>query len=228
METSTCRRQVTADADECEVLVADTPGLLDEVFRLRYQVYCLEKGFEPGCNNKEIDEFDSRAGHVLLVHRESGEPIGTARVVPSGPSAGLHGLPMTSICAPGLMRHLPPLTTGEISRFAVSKQRRISCRAGMMVRLGLMQGILRLSTTMGLTHWCAIMEPTLLRLLQMSAIHFSPIGPLVNYHGLRQPACLNIDVALERGRIEQPEAWNYVTLAGTLWRRDQVQELLVA
>ncbi len=44
----TRNRQITADADECIVLVADTPELLSEVFRLRYQVYCVEKGYEPG------------------------------------------------------------------------------------------------------------------------------------------------------------------------------------
>ena len=33
-----------------EILRADTPALLEEVFRLRYQVYCVEgavPGFEP-------------------------------------------------------------------------------------------------------------------------------------------------------------------------------------
>jgi hypothetical protein len=28
-----------------EIVRADTPFLLDEAYRLRYQVYCLEKGF---------------------------------------------------------------------------------------------------------------------------------------------------------------------------------------
>ena len=96
----------------------------------------------------------------------------------------------------------------------------MSCRAGTMVRLGLMQGILRLSRELGLTHWCAIMEPMLLRLLQMSSIYFQPIGPLVEYHGLRQPAFLEIDAVLDRARFERPDAWNYVTLDGQLWQPD--------
>jgi N-acyl-L-homoserine lactone synthetase len=227
MGTQTCRKQVTAVADECVVVVANTPELREEVFRLRYQVYCVERAFEPGCDGKEFDEFDSRAGHVLLVHRASGDPIGTVRVIPPSPTAGLRGLPMSSICAPGLLRHLPPLTTGEISRFAVSKQRRLSCQAGAMVRLGLMQGVLRLSVELGLTDWCAIMEPTLLRLQRMNAIYFSPLGPLVEHHGLRQPSCGNIDNVLHRIRSEQPDVWDYLTLGGTL-RRPQVPVRLVA
>jgi N-acyl-L-homoserine lactone synthetase len=225
VETATCIRNVTTDADECAVLVADTPELLEEVFRLRYQVYCVERAFEPGRNGKECDEFDSRARHVLLVHRASGDPIGTVRVIPPSPTTGLQSLPMTSLSAPGLMWNLPPLTTGEISRFAVSKRQRMSCRAGSMVRLGLMQGIVRLSGELGLTDWCAIMEPMLLRLLQTNAIYFSALGPLVEHHGLRQPACGNIAKVLGRIRSEQPGFWNYITLGGTLWRHPDLARL---
>jgi len=51
-----------------------------------------------------------------------------------------------------------------------------------------MSGIANVRDQLRLTHWCAIMEPFLLRLLQMNAIHFIPVGPLVDYHGLGQPS----------------------------------------
>ena len=82
------------------VLVADTSELLDEVYRLRYQVYCVEMTYEAGRDGKEYDEFDNRAHHVLLVHRASGEAIGTVRVIPPSPIVGLLGLPMTWLTAP--------------------------------------------------------------------------------------------------------------------------------
>jgi N-acyl-L-homoserine lactone synthetase len=210
--------QIIAGADECVVLVADTPELLSEVFRLRYQVYCIEKGYEPGCNGMESDEFDHDARHVLLIHRASGEPVGTVRVVPSSPASGGRGMPMTAVCASSVTGNLPPRTTGEISRFALSKQRRMSCRAGSMMRLGLMQGVVRLSGELGLTDWCALMEPMLLRLLQMNAIHFAPLGPLVEHHGLRQPSYGNIARVLAQMWAQQWDVWNYVTLGGALWR----------
>ncbi|HVC61181.1 MAG TPA: GNAT family N-acyltransferase [Acetobacteraceae bacterium] len=228
MELQSLREQILHTDNAFSVVLADSRKQVEAACRLRYQVYCLERGFEPGRDGVETDQFDSRARHVLLVHRASGEPIGTVRVIPSSFADGLHDLPMTAVCAPGLLRNLPALTTGEISRFAVSKQRRMTCQAGAMVRLGLMRGILRLSHEMGLTHWCAIMEPTLIRLLQMSSIHFSPLGPLVEYHGLRQPACLNIAAVLDLARFERPDAWNYVTLGGTLSQRDQVPARLAA
>ena len=119
--TETRNREIISSVDECIVLVADTPELISEVFRLRYQVYCVEKGYEPGYNGMESDEFDSDARHVLLIHRASGEPVGTVRIVPSSSTSGVRGLPMTAVCAPNIMRDLPARTTGEISRFALSK-----------------------------------------------------------------------------------------------------------
>jgi N-acyl-L-homoserine lactone synthetase len=226
--TESRSRQFTACEDECIVLVADTPELISEVFRLRYQVYCVENGYEPGCNGMESDEFDSDARHVLLIHRASGEPVGTVRIVPSSPTLGVRGLPMSAVCPPSVMRNLPPRTTGEISRFALSKQRRMSCRAGSMVRLGLMQGIVRLSGELGLTDWCAIMEPVLLRLLRLNAIHFAPLGPLVEHHGLRQPSYGNIARVLAQMWAQQWDVWNYITLGGTLWRAPVLEEQMVA
>jgi N-acyl amino acid synthase of PEP-CTERM/exosortase system len=86
-----------------------------------------------------------------------------------------------------------------------------------MVRLGLMQGVVHVSEQLGLTHWCAIMEPFLLRLLQMNAIYFSPLGPLVEYHGMRQPCSANIQSGLDRLQRDQWDVWNHVTLHGKLW-----------
>jgi N-acyl-L-homoserine lactone synthetase len=203
--------------DECDVLIAKTPDMILECLRLRYQVYCVEKGFEPGCNGLEMDRFDDQARHVLLVHRQSGEPVGTVRVIPPSKAVSIDDFPMAVACSKGRLNDLPARTTGEISRFAVSKQRRISCGAGKMIRLGLMQGVLRVSVDLGLTHWCAIMEPILLRLLQRNAIHFAPLGPLVDYHGMRQPSYADIGRVLGRTRYEQSDNWDYVTMGGAHW-----------
>lgn len=203
--------------DECDVIDAKTPDLIKECLRLRYQVYCVEKGFEPGCNGLEMDRFDDKSRHVLLVHRQSGEPVGTVRVIPTSQSVPIDEFPMATACSKGRLNELPARTTGEISRFAVSKTRRISCGASTMVRLGLMQGVLRVSVDLGLTHWCAIMEPVLLRLLQWNAIHFAPLGPLVEYHGMRQPSYADIGRVLGRTMYEQRDNWDYVTMGGKLW-----------
>jgi len=74
-----------------------------------------------------------------------------------------------------------------------------------------------MSEQLELTHWCAIMEPFLLRLLQMNAIYFAPMGPVVEYHGIRQPTSGRIVAVLDRIKREQPPVWEYITQNGQLW-----------
>lgn len=215
MDVQSLREQILDTDDAFLVVVADSPDLRQAAYQLRYQVYCVEREFEQGSNNEEVDDFDDRARHVLLIHRQSGDVVGTVRVIPS--QGSWTSLPMQHACKPSLLKNLPIFTTGEISRFAISKQRRMSLGATAMARLGLMRGIVAVSDELGLTHWCAIMEPFLLRLLQMNAIYFSPLGPLVDYHGLRQPAFGNIQTVLDRMHREQMDVWNFVTQCGRLW-----------
>jgi hypothetical protein len=61
------------------------------------------------------------------------------------------------------------------------------------------------------------MEPVLLRLLQATAIHFEGAGPVVKYHGPRQPAVCAIAPMLQRMKREQPALWGYLTGNGALW-----------
>jgi N-acyl amino acid synthase of PEP-CTERM/exosortase system len=67
-----------------------------------------------------------------------------------------------------------------------------------------------------LTHLAAVMEPKLLRMLAAMGFHTTPIGPLVSYHGLRQPCYWRLSEAVERLRREQPDHWMVVTNAGSL------------
>jgi len=65
-----------------DVVRADTRALLDQAYRLRYQVYCVENPFESPAeqvNGRETDLDDDRSVHALLVHRRSG-----AMAAPSG------------------------------------------------------------------------------------------------------------------------------------------------
>src|SRR6266436_1796399 len=70
------------------VPAAFTPGLLDEVYKLRYQVYCVEHSFEDAADHptgRETDCHDPFSQHVALVCRSSGEVVGTGRLIfPSG------------------------------------------------------------------------------------------------------------------------------------------------
>jgi N-acyl amino acid synthase of PEP-CTERM/exosortase system len=69
----------------------------------------------------------------------------------------------------------------------------------------------------GVTHLCAVMEPTLLRLLARLGIHFHNLGPKVQYHGMRQPCFSDLDELLARSWVERREVWELLTRDGELW-----------
>jgi N-acyl-L-homoserine lactone synthetase len=208
---------IAAVRDEFEVVVADTPALRREAFQLRHQVYCLERGYEAGQGDVETDAFDAHSRHVLLRHRASGDALGTVRIVLASPRKDDESFPMQQACATGLLKRLPLGSTGEISRFAISKDRRhVAGPAAALMRLGLLHGMVRVSRDEGLTHWCCVMERTLLRLLQSSGMHFEPLGPLIEYHGIRQPAACHVRSMLARMQREKPLIWGFLTQDGEL------------
>src|SRR5213078_2282310 len=67
-----------------EVVPAKTQSAIEQTQRIRYQVYCVENPFETPAEHPdglEKDEFDSHAAHSLLIHRPSGQAVGTARLI---------------------------------------------------------------------------------------------------------------------------------------------------
>lgn len=206
---------INATRSELLVRIADTPNLISEAFKLRHQVYCLERGYEQSPNEMEKDEYDCQSHHVVLCKRSSGEVIGTARLILPVASKRHTSFPMQQVCAQDTFRGLPFKGMAEVSRFAISKERRdLSVAATSLSRLALVQGLVQLSQDIGVTHWCAMMERSLLRLLRASAIHFTPLGEPVEYHGLRQPAYCEVTTMLDRMAYEQPEIWRFIA-AGT-------------
>ena len=215
MQHSSLTTALRAVESELLVQIADTPGLIHDAHRLRHKVYCLERGYEPGIGNLEIDAFDRHSHHVILRSRHSGDVFGTARLVVATTANPAKSFPMHQVCDPALWRGLPLRTTAEVSRFALSKDRQgLSAEATSLARLALVKGVVQLSAEHGITHWCAIMERTLLRLLRASAIDFTPMGQLVEHHGLRQPARCEIAPMLACMAYEQPDIWRYVTDGG--------------
>ncbi|MBN9508238.1 MAG: GNAT family N-acetyltransferase [Alphaproteobacteria bacterium] len=210
---------LAAARSDFAVEMATTADELHEVFRLRYQIYCLERGFEEGSNGLEFDEHDSFSRHIVLRHLPTGLAIGTVRlVVPrlQGPGARM---PMEEVADAPRLRALPRAGIAEVSRFALSKVLRAqSASLGSLARLGLVRGLVQVSAKLNISHWCALMEPKLLRLLATTAIHFQPVGLMVEHHGLRQPCFTPLDGMLAQVRAERPEIWNFLTDAGRLWQ----------
>lgn len=222
---------------------ANTPEMLAEAHRLRYQVYCVEHSFLDPANNPgglERDEYDAHSKQALLLHRRTGATVGTIRLVLHNPGA-IHGsLPFHDVCAharsvdPSV---LPLETTAELSRFAISRAFRRRVGDGSYgegydrdellsdgrriiphITLGLMTMALRLGVAHGVTHICAVMDPALLRLLMRFGIQFELLGPPVDYHGWRQPCYAELGKFFATIEAERREVWDVVTDCGRLWK----------
>lgn len=200
-----------------ELLPAESSEHIARSQRLRYQVYCTEHGFlnpDDYPDQREVDQFEDRAVHTLLRHRQSGEIIATVRMVLADAADPNRHFPIER---GEVLRHLlqdygwaiPRESIGEISRLAVVKEFRLP---GVIV--GLFKAILAMTARKNVTHWYAVMEPSLLRLLRQSGIKFTPVGPLVDYHGLRQPCVAVAEEVLANVRQHRPAIWDFVTDSG--------------
>ena len=223
----------------------DTPDLLQQAQRLRYQVYCIENPFEDPAANPdglERDEYDGHAVHSLLTHRESGQLVGAVRLILPCAGAAERSFPMQEVCEdPGIAdpRVFPAGRAAEVSRFCVSKdfRRRIGesryadvgeaearARAAEerrlmpYITLGLIRGLVRMSVEHRVLHWAIVVEPPLLRLLKSLGFVFQALGPLVQHHGVRQPCHSDLARLLEGVRRLRPDVWDVVTERGRLWR----------
>ena len=67
-----------------EAVVADTPVAREIHHRIRFEVYCLENGFEDPANHpdhQERDPWDENSVHFIVRHRASGQWIGALRLI---------------------------------------------------------------------------------------------------------------------------------------------------
>jgi N-acyl amino acid synthase of PEP-CTERM/exosortase system len=206
--------------EEVSVELADTPAARREAYELRWQVYCIERGFLVGQNGIECDEYDDFSRHAVARWRQTGEVVGTVRLVLPKSPPGDNDFPLQHVCDSSVLRGLPRTTIGEVSRFALAKHltkqvRNMSAEVSPLLRLALIRASVWLSAEAGHTHWVAVMEPTLLRLLRATGIHFAPLGPVVEYHGLRQPAVAELVPTMARLALEQPVVWDFITRCGS-------------
>jgi N-acyl amino acid synthase of PEP-CTERM/exosortase system len=188
-----------------EVVRASTPNLLDQVYRLRYQVYCVENAYEDPdrqIEGQETDIYDERSVHALLVHRRSEAVAGTVRVILPGADDQDQPLPINIVADSEqreLLRRLPHSRTAELSRFAVSKEFRQRCteaedrRMLRYITIGLIRGALEMCRDHDIQYGCAVMERSLIRLLGRLGFVFEQIGGLIEYHGARQPCVASVD-----------------------------------
>ena len=194
----------------------DDPALLEASYRLRFNVYCLERQFLEASRyptEMETDEFDEQSIHLGALD-DRDELIGTARLILRGPL----GLPIFRHCAiaPEFAAVAALPGAAEISRLSVSRdaerddarlnrrgtrRQRERVRPGA-VRLAITKVLYQASKGLGVTHWLVAIEPSLYRILVRSGLPFVQIGPATDYLGTVAPylmALADLDEIVARG-----------------------------
>jgi len=222
MKSSTLAQQQDADSYDIaeqfqryfSVTPAKTTALKNEIYKLRYQVYCNEFNYEPAENfpdGMEHDEYDSYALNVLIRHKATRQAAGCTRLITTDPSNADAPLPIEKHCSDSLnINYLNDLNLArqsicEASRLSVAKNFRrrrgeAKTRYGCLESLGLspqeqrtfplISVSLSLATTAltelsGRPFMFAMMEPSLPRLLQRIGYNFDQVGDITDYHGKR-------------------------------------------
>ena len=90
-----------------ELIPALDDASLDQVFRIRHDVYCRDLGWEPVRDDgRESDEFDRHSFHCLLRRRGTGEPVGCTRLILARPEDPGYPLPFERSCGDVLDRSI--------------------------------------------------------------------------------------------------------------------------
>lgn len=191
----------------------------------------------------EKDNYDNHSSHFLIRFRPTGDFIGTARLIMFNPlqPENLFPIELYGQLDPALcdLKTLPRQRTAEISRFVIVNQfdqrkadrrnhgterinensiarerRSMDRRCAPHLALLLAAGIVRLCAKQNISYWLSVMDPALNRLLGYYGLNLNPIGPIVNYHGLRRPYFAKVEDVLNRMHKEHHDAWEVVTECG--------------
>lgn len=202
---------------------------MEDVFRLRFQVYCEEKEFLPRAayaNGMEIDEFDDQATHIA-VYGDDPLPKGYVRVIAAGDQSELplfaHGMtvgPEFPIPAPG--------GAVEISRMMVRSDYRKRLRdpddgfpptalladpparnASDLIQLKLIRLAYRHALASDVRWFLSAIEPAQGRKLSMMGFPIRPIGPVGDYFGNVRPHAVDLREMEDKLRENCPDVWAF-------------------
>ena len=232
-----------------EVVAADTDELRRQVFHLRHQIYCRENRFlEPDQFPDELerDAFDRRAIHHLLIHKETGKPAGTVRVLLPDDSRPLTSFELQKTCDhPLLQIENRVMGLCEISRFCMAQRFRRRPRDGHLLSgyyeqewdedgkpglsilrrripyapLGLMKAAFETAMAGGITNCVMALESSQFQTLRRLGLNYRVLGPRIDMHGVLQPLIFNIKAALDGMEAENRECWEVVSDQGRLHGR---------
>jgi N-acyl amino acid synthase of PEP-CTERM/exosortase system len=203
-----------------EVILADSDTAREIHHKIRYQVYCLEEGFEDHeefRDDQERDEWDNRSAHFTVRDKRSGEWIAAMRLI----ARGSEGLPIEQMCQIDSSAAPSGESMAEISRLCiVEKVRR---KTGLQpssqgdtndvqarhindkqsktsnerihkseIILGLLRAAVDYSYENGISNWYFLTTPALARIINRLCIRLTRVGSPCHHRGVRYPFAANL------------------------------------
>ena len=229
-----------------EMVPATSDELKNEVYKLRYQVFCIDNKIfnsEHYPDGLEVDEFDQHSVHYLIRHRKSGDYAATTRLIlpdANNPEKLFQLELHFEIDNVAVMQPINRRYLGEVSRFCVSKtfkkrNNEAHTLAGIdadwqpdnftvnerrsfpHIAIALITCFIKASYENDIHYLFAAMEPAFYRFVSPLGINLTKIGPLADFHGLRQPAAIKITDMLDCVAEKNLDIWNLLTNKGCFW-----------
>jgi len=200
--SSLIRHHVTFDTDhDFRTVRLSSADQLSDSFGLRHLVFREGIGsYRENIEHPEL-EYDVHDAHSVHfgTYDQRGDLVATARLVPAKP----HPLPILDRCTiQDRYQHIfsDPAQVWEVSRLcrigpsghillgAESGDTRRSLLISASMYMALFQG----ARSAGASYLVAIMKPSLARLLRLIPVNWIPIGPDVQFFGLRKPYAASV------------------------------------
>lgn len=204
-----------------ETVLCDTAESRSIHYRIRYQVYCMETGFEdPGefSDGKEKDDHDGNSVHFAVRDPANGRWIAAMRLVLAGPGQ----LPMEPMC------NLEPVPEDpsrrrqmvEFSRLCVLESHRRHNRDRSLVRvvdgrsgvvsktvphprypeilLSFIRAVFAWSRENDVRHCYFLINRALARTLKRLNLELTPVGDSCEHRGIRTPYLVDLRLSEQR------------------------------
>lgn len=191
---------------------------IDQVYRIRHDVYCRDLGWEPvRADGRESDEYDRHSFHCLLRRRGTREPVGCTRLILARPEDPGHALPFEDSCKEVLDRQIVDpakmdrRTLGEVSRLAVMstfRQRKGESSTAVsmadedfgaggpvarfpFIPVSLYLGAAAIARRFGIEHVFVLTEPRLASHFVRIGFDIRAVGGPIEHRGARVPSVLS-------------------------------------
>jgi N-acyl amino acid synthase of PEP-CTERM/exosortase system len=221
-------------ANNFEVFLADDHWGRRIHYQLRYQVFCLETGYEDAARfpeGEERDAWDERAAHLLVQQKDSGEWVAAMRLVwPDAEALPIEG----RTCIDAASRRAPE-QCAEISRLCMVGHYRRRLQGRIMLCDGsasggalpaetkkqqrtaeilqaLLNAAVALSAERGVAYWYMLTTRALAKILgYVLPMEMQPAGPPCLHRGERHPFLVDVGQVMRGlgGQLHPEPAYRY-------------------